>query len=119
MLKVLIGLVVAAVLVLPAEAQPSCVFPSATSKAVALGIFKAIAHGRQPPKRSGHFVINIEDAGENWLVYQTVKNGDSVKTFVGKDGRAWESVKVTTGGGGLEMTINKCTAVVSDVHLSR
>jgi hypothetical protein len=101
-----------------AQDKQPCVFPLATQKQVALGIFNAIASGRQTV-RGDKYETKIDDQGDSWSIYQVLKGGDSVKEFTGKNGQRSESVNITAGGGGLEMIIDKCTAVVSDAHLSR
>jgi hypothetical protein len=58
----------------------------------------------------------VEDAGSSWDVGDA---GDTrVREFKDKAGRAMESVVISTGGGALQMTIDKCDARV-EVSLSR
>ncbi|MFL5240110.1 MAG: hypothetical protein ACJ8EL_21430 [Rhizomicrobium sp.] len=123
MFEKFVGIVLAALatstIIVRADAESSCTLPLAAKKEVALGIFSAIVSGTQTTKRRHSYETKIDDQGDRWSVYQVLKGGDSVKYSTAKNGQRMETVKVTAGGGGLEMTINKCTAVVSDAHLSR
>ena len=118
MLKLAIALFVSAT-VARADAQSGCVLPLAPTKHVALSIYKAILDGQETLKQRNSYEIKIDDEGNSWSVYQMPKIGNSMKYFTDKHGRKMETIQVMAGGGGLEMSIDKCTAVISSAHFSR
>ena len=105
-----------------ATAQGSCTLPIeplAAKKSVALGIFNAITAGLESPAKRARYNITIHDGGVSWSIYESLKGGDSVRMFTDAHGVQMETVHDTLGGGGLEMSINKCTAAVSGVHYEK
>jgi hypothetical protein len=85
--------------------------PYVPSRDVAIAIYRAVAKAIAPDKVKEYPIIHVEDDGDRWTVSQTrreqdprVKNGEVV---------------VSTGGGGLSMSIDKCTGAVSQAAFSR
>jgi len=102
-----------------AVAEPICVRPLAPTKAIALRIFEAVIAGQERPAIRRKYVADIQDDGNSWTAAQSLRGGDSYRQFKGPHGEAMEEVRMTEGGGGLEMRIDKCTAAISHVQFSR
>lgn len=93
--------------------------PLAEKKPVALGIFNAIADGLELPAKRAKYDTEIRDTGASWSVFEALKGENSVRLFTDSHGVQMETVHITAGGGGLGMSINKCTAAVSDVYYQK
>ena len=93
--------------------------PLAEKKSVALGIFSAIANGLESPSKRVKYDTEIQDAGASRSVFESLKGDESVRLFTDAKGVRMETVHETLGGGGLGMSVNKCTAVVSDVYYQK
>jgi hypothetical protein len=120
--KALLVVACFASLVSTVRAQENCtlpVGPPAAKKSTALDIFNAIAGGLETQAKRAKYIIKTQDAGDSWTIYESLKGGDSYHQFTDKNGRQMETVRTTMGGGGLGMSINKCTAAVSDVFYQR
>jgi hypothetical protein len=91
----------------------------AGKKSVALGIFNAIADGIESRNRRAKYDTQISDAGASWSVFESLKGGNSVGFYKNANGIQIESVHETMGGGGLEMSVDKCSAAVSDVYFEK
>src|SRR5437588_10185088 len=116
------ALIISACIASLAPAQAACdlpLGPLAAKKSVALGVFGAIADGLERPAKRAKYDMETRDAGASWSIFESLKGGDSVRFFKNANGVQMESVHETLGGGGLEMSIDKCTAAVSGVHFER
>lgn len=105
-----------------AHAQSTCALPLgplAGKKSVALGIFSAIADGLESRAKRAKYDTEIRDGGDSWSVFESLKGGDSVRLYKSANGVQMESVHETMGGGGVEMSVDKCTAVVSGVYFAK
>jgi hypothetical protein len=89
----------------------TCTFPLAAKKSVALALFNAVADGVETREKRAKYVIKIDDMGDKWEVFEELRD-DSPSA-----GR--NAVKVMFGGGGLEMDIDKCSAVISDAGFAK
>ena len=105
-----------------AHAQKSCdlpLGPLAEKKSVALSIFNAIAKAKETPAKRAKYHIEMTDDGASWSIFESLKGGDSIHYFTNAHGVKMETVRQTFGGGGLGMSIDKCTAAISDVAYQR
>ncbi len=104
------------------HARDACTLPLgplAAKKSVALGIFNAIADGLETPAKRAKYDTKIRDAGGSWSVFEILKDGNSVSLFTSATGVGMETIHETLGGGGLEMSVNKCTAAASGVYFEK
>jgi len=85
--------------------------PYVANRQVAIAIFKAIADTIAPDQVRSHPVIAVEDEGDHWSVWRRQRSTAPAPKA--------NEVIVTMGGGGLGMSINKCTGTVSEVAFSR
>jgi hypothetical protein len=101
------------------NAQPDCALPLVAKKSVALGIFNSIAQGLETPAKRRRYVIRVSDEGGSWSIYEKLRSGDYYRTFRNAKGEEMESLQVTAGGGRLGMSIDKCSAAISDAAFQR
>lgn len=85
--------------------------PYVPSREAAIAIYRAVVKAIAPQNVRQYPIIVVEDKGDHWGIGQTrrdqlprVKNGEVV---------------VTAGGGGLSMSVDKCTGAISEVAFSR
>jgi hypothetical protein len=101
------------------NAEPDCPLPLVAKKSVALGIFNSIAQGLETPAKRRKYTIRISDKGDSWSIYEELKNGDYFRTYKNAKGEEMESLQVTAGGGGLGMSIDKCSGAISEAAFQR
>jgi len=85
--------------------------PYVPSRRVAVAIFRAIADAIAPNQVRTHPFILVDDEGDHWSVWR--KHRAPARAAKANE------VIVTAGGGGLGMSIDKCTGTVSAVAFSR
>ena len=102
-----------------AYAESPCERPLVSKKSVAIGIFNSIAGGLESPRTRRKYVIETHDDGTSWSVFQALRGGDSYREYTDSKGRRMEAIQMTTGGGGLGMSIDKCTGAISGVAWQR
>jgi len=78
--------------------------PVVPTAEVARGIFAAVAKPLQSEQAASEYVLTIADEGAAWAVYQALPDRPGM---------------IITGGGGLEMRIDKCTGAISEMHYQR
>lgn len=81
----------------------------ATAK-TARAIATALAQQMQAPDRQAQYDLNIQDGGDHWVAFQSVR---------GYPRREGDALVVMAGGGGLQMRISKCDGTISEVHWLR
>jgi hypothetical protein len=93
--------------------KPSGFFggPFVPTERAAKAIYIAIAREIIPEKLREFPVVTAEDLGDHWIVSQTHHYRPKKLPP--------NSVAVTTGGGQLVMSIDKCAGTVSEVYLAR
>ncbi len=83
-----------------------------TARRIFLAIRDAVA---APIHKTKYDLIHIEDSGKTWTVYETRKADEPVYEIHGKT----ETFKVTGGGGGLGLEIDKCTGIITNAAYQR
>ena len=78
--------------------------PVVPTAEVARGIFVAVAKPLQSEQAASGYVLTIADEGAVWVVFQALPDRPGV---------------IITGGGGLQMRIDKCTGAISRMHYER
>ncbi|MBV9989810.1 MAG: hypothetical protein JOZ72_00840 [Alphaproteobacteria bacterium] len=91
--------------------------PVVPTKQAAKEIYIAIAKAREPKAWRKQPDIFVLDEGATWGVGQD-SPVPPVKTWKNAQGKVMETITVSTGGGGLEMEIDKCTGAVA-MHYAR
>ena len=82
----------------------------------ARAIFQAVARGLRGDASMNAYNVNVRDEVDHWTVYQSLRPepGDCEVAPPGTT-----TCSVTSGGGGLEMHIDKCTGAISHAHYAR
>jgi hypothetical protein len=90
--------------------------PFVAKPETARSIFEAVARGLRGDAYMMAYDIKVREEADHWTVYQMVKPepGDCGVAPPGAP-----KCRVTAGGGGLQMRIDKCTGTISHAHYSR
>lgn len=86
--------------------------PLVSDKVAARKIFEAISENLQDTKK--YRDIRVSDEGATWVVVGFEQAPRPVPPPKG-----YESVEITTGGGGLTLRIDKCTGAVTEAYYAR
>jgi hypothetical protein len=93
--------------------------PVVAKKSVALAVFNAIADGLETKSKRSKYIVELRDEGDRWTIFESLRGADSTTSWFDRNGKAMETVRVTMGGGGLQMTISKCTGTISDAAFAK
>ncbi len=90
--------------------------PFVAKAETARAIFDAVARGLRGDAHMAAYEIKVREEVDHWAVYQALKPepGDCGVAPSGA-----RTCSVTSGGGGLQMRIDKCTGAISHAHFAR
>jgi hypothetical protein len=88
---------------------PSVLGAAVPDAATARTIATAIIRARQSPEVMKRYTLHVDvERYGNWRVWQGIPERYDAKSII-----------ITNGGGGIAMTINRCTAAVSDFYFQK
>ena len=97
----------------------TCALPLVAKKSVAIAMFNAIADGVESKDKRRKYTIEVADEGDKWTVFEALRNSYSIRDWFDQHGKPMETVSSTFGGGGLQMSIKKCTAAISNAAFEK